>query len=303
MRFVTLGLRSSRQIGNIAARTELQSDRFPCDAFFSTHGKAKSSKMSAAGSGAAASASALASNAVPVVSQLPPLFVDLDGVLADFEAGMIRVSGHKPEDFRGNKGPLSISQMWRAAANDADFFGSLPLMPDAMQLWKAVQPYNPVVLTGKPLGAWPDAQKKSWCARHLGPTVPVIVCMKKEKAAQAAEWVRRYTAQHAAAGGDARSGSALPSTNPLDDYAVLVNNSNSGSSASAANSGGSGFTSPGGQHVTGQLNRDIRPAIGVLVDDSADAAEAWEAAGGIFVHHTSAAESIAKLRKLGYDVR
>ena len=36
----------------------------------------------------------------------------------------------------------------------------------------------------------------------------------------------------------------------------------------------------------------------VLIDDRGDLREAWEARGGIFVHHTSAAESIRQLREI-----
>ena len=38
----------------------------------------------------------------------------------------------------------------------------------------------------------------------------------------------------------------------------------------------------------------------VLVDDRADLREAWERAGGAFVHHTSADRSIAALEALGF---
>jgi hypothetical protein len=38
----------------------------------------------------------------------------------------------------------------------------------------------------------------------------------------------------------------------------------------------------------------------VLVDDRASARQGWEAKGGRFVHHRSAAQSIAALRELGF---
>ncbi|CAM9710287.1 unnamed protein product, partial [Hapterophycus canaliculatus] len=36
----------------------------------------------------------------------------------------------------------------------------------------------------------------------------------------------------------------------------------------------------------------------VLIDDRASLAEAWERAGGVFIHHTSASSSLAKLKTL-----
>lgn len=38
----------------------------------------------------------------------------------------------------------------------------------------------------------------------------------------------------------------------------------------------------------------------VLVDDRASAGPGWEAKGGVFIHHTGAERSIARLRDLGY---
>ena len=41
----------------------------------------------------------------------------------------------------------------------------------------------------------------------------------------------------------------------------------------------------------------------VLVDDFTKYQEIWERAGGIFVHHISAGQSIQRLRELGFDLR
>lgn len=41
----------------------------------------------------------------------------------------------------------------------------------------------------------------------------------------------------------------------------------------------------------------------VLVDDYLKYKEAWEEAGGIFVHHTSARKTLARLAEIGLDVR
>jgi hypothetical protein len=39
----------------------------------------------------------------------------------------------------------------------------------------------------------------------------------------------------------------------------------------------------------------------VLVDDRETLRDAWEAAGGTFIHHRSAGRTIAQLRRLGFD--
>ncbi|HKJ86866.1 MAG TPA: hypothetical protein VKA06_12370, partial [Spirochaetia bacterium] len=45
----------------------------------------------------------------------------------------------------------------------------------------------PTILTGLPLGRWAEPQKRAWCARELGPEVPVITCMSRNKAVRARE--------------------------------------------------------------------------------------------------------------------
>lgn len=148
------------------------------------------------------------------------LFLDLDGVLADFDRGVREVTGRLPEE-------LPLKTMWSALARAPRFFETLAFMQDAEELWHFCAPFRPTILTGLPLGSWAPEQKKRWVARMLGSYVPVITCMSRDKP--------RWSA-------------------------------------------------PG--HV--------------LVDDRASAREGWERKGGTFVHHVSATESVAALRRLGF---
>ncbi|MFW5683966.1 MAG: hypothetical protein ACOC1I_03870 [Spirochaetota bacterium] len=152
------------------------------------------------------------------------IFVDLDGVLVDFEAGVKDVTGHRPDS-------LSARVMWGRLARTPGFYEHLDWTPDGRRLWRAVRPLDPVILTGLPLGSWAEPQKRAWCARELGADVPVITCMSRNKARRARE--------------------ATPA--------------------------------------------EARP---VLVDDREWLRESWEAMGGLFVHHTSAARSIEALESL-----
>lgn len=105
------------------------------------------------------------------------LFCDLDGVLADFDAGCVRIFGKKPEE-------VAKRQLWPAIArqtSDGGFFDSLPWMDRGRLLWAAIAPFGPTILTGTPTGGWAAPQKQRWCARELGPHVPVITCMSKDK--------------------------------------------------------------------------------------------------------------------------
>ena len=108
------------------------------------------------------------------------LFVDLDGVLADFDGGVRAVTGRLPAD-------QPIGSMWARLARAVGFYEHLDWMPDGRRLWEAVRPLEPVILTGLPRGAWAEPQKRAWCRRELGAGVEVITCMSRDKARVARE--------------------------------------------------------------------------------------------------------------------
>ncbi len=147
------------------------------------------------------------------------LYLDCDGVLADFDKGATSILGMKPKAYEHRHG---LGRFWQKLAQAPDFYFSLPLLPDAMQLFDAVKHLNPIILTGLPRGNWASDQKMRWAAQHF-PGVRMITCMARDKRNHARE-------------GD------------------------------------------------------------VLVDDMEKYRHLWEQAGGIFVHHRSAAESIEQLR-------
>src|SRR5689334_8549336 len=98
------------------------------------------------------------------------LFLDLDGVLADFDAHIEALFGTPPAE-------LPLGEMWRRAAATPGFFETMPMTADAMELWSFCEPYEPRILTGLPRGTWAEAQKRRWVAQHLGPHVLVVACM------------------------------------------------------------------------------------------------------------------------------
>jgi hypothetical protein len=102
------------------------------------------------------------------------LFLDLDGVLADFDTGVVRATGKTP-------GELAIREMWQRLARTRGFFEHLDWMPGGRTLWDATAHLAPVILTGVPHGGWAEAQKLAWCARELGPNVPVATCLARDK--------------------------------------------------------------------------------------------------------------------------
>lgn len=109
------------------------------------------------------------------------LFIDLDGVLADFDAHFEVAFG-----YRNDHNAPEPTDFWqRLGAHAAGhFYAELPLMADARSLWagvKALHP-SPIILTGIPHSlphAEPD--KRAWVARHFGAEVGVICCSSKDK--------------------------------------------------------------------------------------------------------------------------
>ncbi|MFP4114862.1 MAG: hypothetical protein ACOC1I_03285 [Spirochaetota bacterium] len=108
------------------------------------------------------------------------LFVDLDGVLVDFESGVKRVTGRLPHE-------QTQRSMWSQLARTDGFYEHLDWTRDGRELWEALKEHEPTILTGLPLGRWAEPQKRAWCARELGPGVPVITCMSRNKAKRARE--------------------------------------------------------------------------------------------------------------------
>jgi hypothetical protein len=150
------------------------------------------------------------------------LFLDCDGVLADFDLYAEKVFGLPP---RKAEATLGTKRFWCDLQSHDDFYNRLPLIPDALELYEAVWHLDPVILTGLPLGDWAEPQKRAWGARHF-PDARMICCMSKDK------------------------------------------------------------------------RNHMQPGD-VLVDDWPKYRELWEGAGGIFILHTSAAESIRQLRDVG----
>lgn len=149
------------------------------------------------------------------------LYLDCDGVLADFDSGFeskFRMKSQRYEDKFGTKA------FWTAIKEDLNFFGTLPLMSDAMELFNEVKHLRPIILTGCPFGEWAEHQKFKWRDKYFS-GIPMITCLSKDK--------RLYC-------------------EPED----------------------------------------------ILIDDTVKYKSLWEDAGGLFILHTSAKESIKQLRKL-----
>ena len=105
------------------------------------------------------------------------LYLDYDGVLADFDKGFELFTGMKSGEYEETHGS---SNFWTVIREHKSFFEHLPLMPDAMELFDAVKHLRPIILTGVPFGNWAAPQKYKHRNTHF-PGIPVVTCPSKDK--------------------------------------------------------------------------------------------------------------------------
>lgn len=103
------------------------------------------------------------------------LYVDMDGVLADFDRHHESVFG-----FRSCK--LTDNVDWEAVRRVEGFYLNIPPMADLDALWSRIERYRPIVLTGVPSSvAEAPYNKRAWVRKNLGEHVEVRCCRSKEK--------------------------------------------------------------------------------------------------------------------------
>lgn len=107
------------------------------------------------------------------------IFLDADGVLADFNKKAIEVFGMHPEEYDRIHGQEGF---WKAINSVPTFFYDLELMADSRILYDAVKHLNPTILTGIPrnMDAF-ENQKHLWAEKHFGKEQKVICCRASKK--------------------------------------------------------------------------------------------------------------------------
>jgi 5'(3')-deoxyribonucleotidase len=110
------------------------------------------------------------------LAQRPRLqvFLDLDGVFADFDARVKHLTGKHPSQLDRNR-------LWKMVNSDKRFFAELELIEGCMVLWEATRDLEPIFLTGAPSSKTFQEQKREWVARIFGPEFIVHVVPKKLK--------------------------------------------------------------------------------------------------------------------------
>jgi hypothetical protein len=103
------------------------------------------------------------------------LFIDKDGVLADFDR-------HHEAVFGARACKIADNVDWGAVRAVRNFYLGIPPMADLGALWARIEHHKPIVLTGIPSSVAEAADnKRAWARRHLGAHVEVRCCLAREK--------------------------------------------------------------------------------------------------------------------------
>lgn len=106
---------------------------------------------------------------------MPQLYVDMDGVLADFDQ-------HHEDTFGYRSCKLSDNVDWKAVRAVKDFYLNLPPMADMHILWARIARFNPIILTGIPYSVKEaEENKRAWARKHIGNHVQLIGCKSAHK--------------------------------------------------------------------------------------------------------------------------
>ena len=110
------------------------------------------------------------------------IYCDLDGVLADFDAGVEALLHKRPHESE------TSSEMWSEISPiDVQFLSTLQWTSDGRDLWRFLSSEavagrcSVSLLTGIPRGNWAVPQKVRWCRERLGDWFWVNLCRADEK--------------------------------------------------------------------------------------------------------------------------
>lgn len=111
-----------------------------------------------------------------------PIWVDMDGVLCDFNQQYARYTGRTW--VRGYENEIKDKDKWDQIAQHPHFFADLPWLEGAKELWAALHYHRPNVLSASSKHMiHSKSDKLEWCKRELGISEEriVIVGRKREK--------------------------------------------------------------------------------------------------------------------------
>jgi len=101
------------------------------------------------------------------------LYVDMDGVLTDFDGHVLRHFGQHPDKLG--------DELYKLLAQTPEFFATIPWMKDGKKLWNEVKKFKPTILTSPTNDLHCKKGKMAWISQHLGKYTPFILERDKFK--------------------------------------------------------------------------------------------------------------------------
>lgn len=107
------------------------------------------------------------------------LFIDCDGVVADFDNYFEQEFGSKPREYEDAHG---TDAYWELIRSHRGFYRHMPKMEDADTLIEAVRHLRPILLTGYPKQGveWAIHQKILWAEENFKGII-IMTCLSKHK--------------------------------------------------------------------------------------------------------------------------
>jgi hypothetical protein len=98
------------------------------------------------------------------------IFLDQDGVSADFDKGVYLATGKWPKEF------ATDDEMWDTLNAIPDFFANLPMIEGFAEFYEWIRPLGPFILTACPNSNYVSVamQKKHWRTKNI-PGRPMVL--------------------------------------------------------------------------------------------------------------------------------
>jgi phosphoglycolate phosphatase-like HAD superfamily hydrolase len=210
------------------------------------------------------------------------VYVDLDGVLCDFEHGVRSIFPEMTEAM--SLQDLERHDMWRRISSQSSFFNNLPWAEGGKELWDAVRHLRPDILTGVPAAFEESrAEKFEWCARELFGDSGYYDDARHQR--QRKESMRLHMVEHVDMAGQ-HFRHARVNDNPRFHLPSSFRQRNRRRLRQC--DGAAAGTVPRTQRVitcwSTNKHHESRPGA-VLIDDCLRLRDDWERKGGIFIHH------------------
>lgn len=192
------------------------------------------------------------------------VYLDMDGVLADFDEGIRRLGFEPDPEFnRSGHAMDDEAKLWKAGLYDVlkgtDFYFQVPILAGAFDLYRAVAAARPIILTAAPkFGASEDDY-------YLNPHWLGGAYHKRR-------WLEEHFLPRLRNQDDPPRAAAMTRVGVPDECFICTTSARK-------------FEFIGRKHSDHQI----------LIDDRVANCEAWENAGGIAILHTGIAETLAAL--------